>query len=115
MGSGDDFDFAGTIAAEQAAEYLERLAAGIRAGRIALGAGERKLSLAPSDMLKLEVEAESEGGKGSLAFELSWKPAETPPPTLEIIGDALEVDAGEADEQQEDATQAGPHTARRRR
>lgn len=117
MGKQGEFEFAGSVAAEQAADYLERIAAGLRAGQISLGAGERRLSLAPGEMLKLEVEAESEGGKGSVALELSWKPADAPTPTLEILAEPLQVgpdDDEAADESDEEPDAAEKHRPRRR-
>lgn len=81
------FEYAGQVAAEQAAEYLDRIATGIRAGHIALGAGSRRASFAPTELLKLEIEAEAKDGKGSVALELSWKPVDEAEPELEILSE----------------------------
>lgn len=96
------FEYAGQVGSEQAAEYLERIAAGLRLGRVGLGAGAKRTALATGELLKLEIEAESKDGKGSLAFELSWRPADEPAPVLEILsnGDEQPADELEVDEEE---------------
>ena len=98
------FEYAGQVAAEQAAEYLDRIAAGIRAGHLAFGAGARRASFAPAELMKLEIEAEAEEGKGSVAIELSWKPIDEPAPALEILSDEeVTASLAEADDEEDDA------------
>jgi amphi-Trp domain-containing protein len=91
MGKNNGFEFAGRVSTEQAAEYLERVAAGLRAGHIGLGAGGRRVNLVPAGIVKLELEAEGEEGEGAISMELSWKPAEAPAPTLEILAEELGI------------------------
>lgn len=97
-GKGTEFEFAGQVAAEQAAEYLDRIAEGIRAGHVGLGAGGERVDLSFGELVKLEVEAESDGRKGNISLDISWKPAEAPAPTLEI----LSAEASEDEEREED-------------
>ena len=75
MGDDRKFEFTATLEAAQVADYLARIADGIRGGVIRLTAGERELQLGPVEVLKLEIEAEAkpEKGKGSIELEISWK------------------------------------------
>lgn len=100
------FEYAGQVSAEQVAQYLERIAAGLRAGHVALGAGTRRASFALTDMLKLEIEAEARDGKGDLALEISWRPAEEPAPVLQILD---EDEAAEAEAAEDEAAEAEHH------
>lgn len=104
------FEYAGQVSAEQAAQYLERIAAGLRAGHIALGAGARRASFAPTEMLKLEIEAEAKEGRGDLALEISWRPAEEPAPVLQILDEdeAAEAEAQDAVDVDEDDDDEAP-------
>ncbi|HXX39905.1 MAG TPA: amphi-Trp domain-containing protein [bacterium] len=73
---GDKFDFSATLEASQVADYLVRIADGLRRGVVRLAAGERGIRLEPTAMLAFEIEAEGKPEKtsGSIAMELSWKP-----------------------------------------
>jgi amphi-Trp domain-containing protein len=72
----DKFEFSATLEASQVADYLVRIADGLRRGVVGLTAGERGIRLAPTAMLAFEIEAEGKPEKaaGSIALELSWKP-----------------------------------------
>ena len=77
-GRTEKFEFLATLDAQRAAEYLSRIAEGFRKGTLNLSAGGRSISLTPTSMVKIELEAESKGletGKGSLDLEISWKEA----------------------------------------
>lgn len=82
------FEFTATLDAPRAAEYLERVAAGIRAGAVGLKAGNRVLQLAPAGSLRLELRAEMkpEKGEGRLEVAVIWRGAA---PTEE---EPLEID-----------------------
>jgi amphi-Trp domain-containing protein len=73
---GGKFEFSATLEASQVADYLVRIADGLRRGVIGLTAGERGVRLEPTAMLAFEIEAEGKPEKsaGSIAMELSWKP-----------------------------------------
>ncbi|GEM_PF-1693965 len=73
---GGKFEFSATLEASQVADYLVRIADGLRRGVIGLTAGERAVRLEPTAMLAFEIEAEGKPEKsaGSIAMELSWKP-----------------------------------------
>ena len=78
MGDNGKFEFTATLAPEQAADYLSKVADGLRRGVIGLAAAGRSIRLEPGALLTLEIAAESkpEKAKGSLAVELSWKARE---------------------------------------
>ncbi len=75
MSESDKFEFSSNVGIEQTANYLEKIAEGLRKGVLNLTASGRTLRLEPSGTIKLEIEAESKPlkGKGSLQFEISWK------------------------------------------
>ena len=77
-GRTEKFEFLATLDAQRAADYLSRIAEGFRKGTLNLSAGGRSISLVPTSMVKIELEAESKGseaGRGSLDLEISWKEA----------------------------------------
>lgn len=71
----EEFEFSTTARAVQVAEYLNRIADGLREGMLTLAASGHAVHLEPNDTIRLEMEAESKPDKGtaSLQFELSWK------------------------------------------
>jgi len=77
-GRTEKFEFLATLDVQRAADYLSRIAEGFRKGTLTLAAGGRAISLVPTSMVKIELEAESKGseaGRGSLDLEISWKEA----------------------------------------
>lgn len=68
-------EFSTTARAAQIAEYLDRIADGLREGTLTLAASGHAVHLEPTDTLRFEMEAESKPDKGtaSLQLELSWK------------------------------------------
>jgi len=87
------FAFSATLEATQVADYLVRIADGLRRGVVGLAAGEQTVQLAPTTMLALEIEAEGKAEKatGHIALELSWKPEyAAAAETLEITVDPRE-------------------------
>ena len=71
----EEFEFSTTTRGSQVAEYLNRIADGLRAGTLTLGSSGHSVHLRPGETIRLEVEAESKPDKGSasLQLELSWK------------------------------------------
>lgn len=71
----EELEFSTTTRGVQVAEYLNRIADGLRQGTLTLGAAGQTVHLQPAETIRLEVEAESrpDKGKGSLQLELSWK------------------------------------------
>lgn len=71
----EEFEFSTTTQGSQVAEYLNRIADGLRQGTLTLGASGHSVHLRPGDTIRLEVEAENKPDKGtaSLQLELSWK------------------------------------------
>jgi amphi-Trp domain-containing protein len=81
------FEFTATLEPSQAADYLSRIADGLRRGVIGLSSDGRTIRLEPGGMVSVEIVAESkpEKAKGSLGLEISWKARER------VSGDALEI------------------------
>ncbi len=75
MGDKGELEFAATVEAGQAADYLARIADGLRQGAITLAVDKRAVHLQPAKYvrLELEVESNSEKARGSLQLEVSWK------------------------------------------
>jgi amphi-Trp domain-containing protein len=98
MGENGKFEFTGTAEPAQAADYLSRVADGLRRGVISLASAGRSIRMEPGTMVTVEIAAESkpDKGKGSLAIEVSWKAREQASvDTLEITVDPRE-EAGHA-------------------
>jgi amphi-Trp domain-containing protein len=70
------FAFSATLEATQVADYLMRIADGIRRGVVGLSAGGESVRLAPTAMLALGIKAEAKAEKasGRIALDLIWKP-----------------------------------------
>lgn len=73
MSEATDFKYSDRMKSEQAAEYLTRLAEGIRNGQLTLQAEGHTITIVPKDIVKLEVRATSREGKGELELEVSWR------------------------------------------
>jgi amphi-Trp domain-containing protein len=98
MGDNAKFEFTATLGPTQAADYLSKVADGLRRGVIGLSAAGRSIRLEPGSLVTVEIAAESkpEKSKGSFALELSWKAREqTSTDTLEVTVDPRE-EAGHA-------------------
>jgi amphi-Trp domain-containing protein len=69
----DRFEFELIGTADEIAEYLTSLAAGLKRGEVALESGEHALRLSPPGEVKLELKIGSKGHKGQIAVEVAWK------------------------------------------
>ena len=77
------------------AEYLTRIAEGLRSGSISLTADKKTINLAPSQVVRFEIDATSSAvkGRGSLVLEISWKAVtESARGTLEISTQPVKED-----------------------
>jgi amphi-Trp domain-containing protein len=87
MNNKGKFEYSATTDNAQVADYLNRIAEGLRVGTLSMAAATRTINLAPNGVFKLEIEADSNKGKGrgSIVVEISWKTAaEIPHRELEI-------------------------------
>ena len=77
QGETKEFMFSSTTEVGRVAEYLMRIADGLRLGRVSLSAPGRMVQLEPARVVRLELGAQSkpEEGKASLELEISWEPA----------------------------------------
>jgi amphi-Trp domain-containing protein len=69
----DRFEFGLIGTAEEIAEYLSALAAGLKRGEISLESGERALRLVPAGEVKLELKVGTKSQKGKIKLEVAWK------------------------------------------
>ena len=74
--AGTEFVFSSNTEVGRVAEYLMRIANGLRQGRVSLSAPGRVVKLEPAEIVRLELGARSrpDEGKASLEFEISWEP-----------------------------------------
>ncbi len=68
-----DFKYSDKMKSEDAADYLIKLAEGIRNGQLTLQGQGHTITVVPRDVVKLEVRASRKEGKGELELEVSWK------------------------------------------
>jgi len=85
----DKVQFAGTVPAQEAAQYLESLAKGLRERSMLLESGDASVTIAIPDDVKIaiDVSADAEKGKSTVDVSLSFRrrEAETPTPGLLIV------------------------------
>jgi amphi-Trp domain-containing protein len=99
----DKVQFAGTVSAQEAAQYLESLAKGLRERTMLLESGDASLTIEIPDDVKIEIEGsgDAEKGKASIELTLSMRrhEADTPiaPGLLIVPGGAAAEPAGFAD------------------
>jgi amphi-Trp domain-containing protein len=90
--------FSGTVSAQEAAQYLESLAKGLRERAMLLESGDSSITIEVSDEVKVEIDASasSEKGKASIDVSLGWRARAqeeaAPPPGLLIIAGAHAAD-----------------------
>ncbi len=84
-------EFAGTLSAAEAAQYLESLAKGMREHTMLVESGDASLTLqVPADVkVEIEVAADADKGKTDVEISISWRqPREeeaAPPAGLLIV------------------------------
>jgi amphi-Trp domain-containing protein len=93
--------FTGTVPPQEAAQYLESLAKGLRERAMLLESGDSSITLEVGDDIKIEIEVstESEKGKSSIEVVLNWRhrraeeEAPAPPGLLIVAGAHAEAPA----------------------
>ena len=93
MSSKGKFQYSATTDSAQVADYLNRIADGLRIGTLSMSADTKTINLAPNGVFKLEIEADRNQGKGrgSIVVEVSWRAAvESPRSALEISTQPVE-------------------------
>jgi amphi-Trp domain-containing protein len=101
------FHFSASVGALDAADYLYRIADGLRQGGVAFAAADRSIWLQPGELARLELSAESKGDRGSIELEISWKTREiVRPPTLEITAGPRREPVATADDEDANETLA---------
>lgn len=73
MGDRNTFEFAGTATPTEAAEILNRIAEGIRAGMLSLSMGGEGVAVSPTGDLSLEIEAMEKKNKAKIEIAVAWK------------------------------------------
>jgi amphi-Trp domain-containing protein len=81
MGRGERIEFCTITEVERVAEYLSRIADGLRAGRVNLVVSDQPVRLEPADIVGLRLEAGRAPDDGStrLGVSITW-PAEASAP-----------------------------------
>lgn len=93
-GSKEKVQFAGAVTPQEAAQYLESIAKGLRERSMLIESGDSSLTVEVADEVKIEISAaaDSEKGKASVELNLSWRAKReeesAPPPGLLIIAGA---------------------------
>lgn len=105
----NDLTVEATASVPQVVEYLEQLAAALKAGAVHVHVGAQEIVLGPRGVLGLKLRARQKGKRQKLALELTWRkklvspdeglglrfaaaPVEAPPEAIEV-GDDAEVSA----------------------
>lgn len=78
----DKVQFAGTVPAAEAAQYLESLAKGLRERTMLLESGDASVTLEVPDEVKIDIEvsADAEKGKSNIEVSLSLRRREPDAP-----------------------------------
>jgi amphi-Trp domain-containing protein len=97
----DALEYTAVVPAEQAAEYFEKLAAGLREHLMVVESGNSSVALDVAREIKLELEINADPRKSSIEFALSWRPDEAEivaKPSLTVVtrdgADALDIGDG---------------------
>ncbi len=67
----DKVKFSGTVSPQEAAQYLESIAKGLREGTMLLESGDASLSIDISDDVKIEIQGSGDAEKGKSSIELT--------------------------------------------
>lgn len=62
-----------TMTKEQAADFFRMLAYGLQSGSLELKNGEETMTLSPTDMISVEIEAKQKKDKSKFSLEMSWR------------------------------------------
>jgi len=87
----EKIQFASTLPAAEAAQYLESLAKGLREKTMLVESGDSSVAMQVPDEVKvdLEVSTDAEKGKTDIELSLSWRQRReeelAPPPGLTIV------------------------------
>ncbi len=73
MRENQEFYFSLVTSPEQAADYLEALARGLRQGQVTLSTGDERFKLAPSRETELDLRASRRGVHNRVSLELTWR------------------------------------------
>jgi amphi-Trp domain-containing protein len=79
MGEKEEFEYTEKISAEEAAEYLNKIAEGLRVHLLRLQGKGQTITMIPEDVLKLEVKVELKESKGKLKWRYPGRRNTTPP------------------------------------
>ncbi len=67
----DKVEFTGTVSAQEAAQYLESLAKGLRERTMLLESGDASLTIEIPEDVKIEIEGSGDAEKGKSSIELT--------------------------------------------
>jgi len=67
----DKVQFAGSVPAQEAAQYLESLAKGLRERTILLESGDASVTVEVPDEVKIEIDVSADAEKGKSTIEIS--------------------------------------------
>ncbi len=67
------FEFEGAATPTEAADVLNRIADGLRAGSLSLSMGDESIAVFPEGDLALEIEASEKQGKAKIEIAVAWK------------------------------------------
>ena len=73
MSKRNAFEFEGAATPTEAADVLQRIAEGLRAGSLSLSMGEASIAVFPDGDLALEIEASDKQGKAKIEIAVAWK------------------------------------------
>jgi amphi-Trp domain-containing protein len=89
--SKEKIQYAGTVPVQEAAQYLESIAKGLRERAMLLESGDTSMTVEVSDDVKIEIQASAapEKGKAAIDVSLSWRARQeeeaAAPPGLLIV------------------------------
>jgi amphi-Trp domain-containing protein len=89
--SKEKVQFAGTVPAQEAAQYLESIAKGLRERAMLLESGDTSMNVEVTDDVKIEIQvsAAPEKGKAAIEVSISWRAKQdeeiASPPGLLIV------------------------------
>ena len=73
MSKRSTFEFEGAATPTEAADVLNRIADGLRAGSLSLSMGDESIAVFPDGDLALEIEASEKQGKAKIEIAVAWK------------------------------------------